>query len=134
MSTRACIKIKEKVCLNCHDKELTDCVIILYHHHDGYPSGVGTDLKEYIRDVVSKWACGWEAEMIATDLVRGAIKDSEGNPDMGYEVAICEHGDCEYGYEIDCDARTLTCYDLPHGVPKQWRKSWAVEIPDRKAA
>ena len=129
MSTRACIKIKEKVQLDIKSKKLTDCVITLYHHHDGYPSGVGTDLKEYIRDVVSKWACGWDAEYIATDLVRGVIKNDDGTPDMGYKAAICEHGDCEYGYEIDCDKQTLTCYELDYGV-KPWKRK--VEIPDRE--
>jgi hypothetical protein len=47
--------------------------------------------------------------------VRGAIKDDEGDTDMGYEVAICEHADCEYGYLIDCDKQTLTCYELDYG-------------------
>jgi hypothetical protein len=58
--------------------------------------------------------------------VRGAIKDDEGYNDMGYEVAICEHADCEYGYLIDCDKQTLTCYDLDYGV-KPWKR--IVEIP-----
>lgn len=128
MSTRACIKIKEKVRLNLDSKRLTNCVITLYHHSDGYPDGVGSDLKKYINDVVSQWQCGWNSETIATELVRGCIKDSDGNPDMGYEVAICEHGDCEYGYEIDCDKQTLTCYELDHGV-KPWQEDAIVEIP-----
>ena len=129
MSTRACIKIKEKVCINYDDKHLTECVITLYHHSDGYPEGVGADLKEYINDVVSKWACGWSPEDIATDLVRGVIKKGDGTPDLGYEVAICEHGDCEYGYEIDCAAKTLKCYELDSGV-KPWKH--LVEIPDKE--
>ncbi len=126
MSTRACIKIKASIRLNDDDKKLTECVITLYHHSDGYPEGVGKDLKKYLDEVVSGWA-DWYSENIATDLVRGAIKDCEGEPDMGYKVAICEHGDCEYGYVIDCDAQTLTCYKLGWGV-KPWKE--VVPIPD----
>jgi len=129
MSTRACIRIKKKIRMNYNDQHLTDCAIMLYHHHDGYPEGVGSDLKEYISDVVSKWACGWNPEMIATDLVRGVIKDDDGNPDLGYEPAICQHGDCEYGYEIDCDKQTLQCFKF--GEDKEWRVSGIVPIPDR---
>jgi hypothetical protein len=120
MSTRACIKIKERI--NHADHE-----IILYHHCDGYPSGVGSDLKKYLTETVSKWGCGWHPELIATELVRGCIKDSEGDTDMGYKVAICEHPDCEYGYVIDCDKQTLTCYDLDYGI-KPWKR--VVEIPE----
>lgn len=132
MSTRACIKIKEKACLNDLKEELTDCVITLYHHHDGYPEGVGSDLKQYIEETVSKWACGWDSEIIATELVRGVIKDSDGEPDMGYQVAICEHADCEYGYEIDCDKQTLKCYELIPARVCPWRESWEVPIPDKQ--
>jgi hypothetical protein len=77
MSTRACIKIKERIKLNDNDKRAKECIITLYHHWDGYPSGVGRDLKKYLNEVVSKWACGWIAEYIATKLVRGCIKDSD---------------------------------------------------------
>ena len=121
MSTRACIKIKASIRLNDDDKKLTECVITLYHHCDGYPDGVGKDLKKYLRDVVSKWRW-WMPEDIATNLVRGEL-----DGDTGYEVAICEHSDCEYGYLIDCDNETLTCYELPWGV-KPWKK--VVPIPD----
>lgn len=121
MSTRACIKIKASIRLNDDDKKLTECVITLYHHCDGYPEGVGKDLKKYLRDVVSKWNW-WMPEDIATNLVRGEL-----DGDTGYEVAICEHSDCQYGYVIDCDAQTLTCYKLGWGV-KPWKN--VVPIPD----
>ena len=39
MSTRAHIRIKDG-----------DEQIMLYHHHDGYPDGVGRDLKEFLAD------------------------------------------------------------------------------------
>ena len=134
MSTRACIKVKARMFLT--DKDLmnqrrTPCEIILYHHHDGYPSGVGSDLKKYLADNASN--CGWwNPESIATDLVRGAIVDSEGLPDFGYKCAIAQHGDCDYGYLIDCDAKTLKCYRLGYEV-MDWKEENLVEIPDKAA-
>ena len=131
MSTRACIKVKQRVYLTDADmekKKLTEREIVLYHHSDGYPSGVGSDLKKYIDEVVSKRQYGWHAEEIATELVRGAIKDDDGESDMGYECAICQHGDCQYGYEIDCDAKTLKCYELDWDE-LEWKEENVVEIP-----
>ena len=125
--------MKQRVYLTDADmekKKLSQCEIVLYHHHDGYPSGVGADLKEYLNEVVSKWQCGWNAEMIATDLVRGVIKDSEGEPDLDYQCAIAQHGDCEYGYVIDCDAETLKCYSLGWDMT-EWKDEDLVEIPDK---
>lgn len=127
MSTRACIKIKAGLFVHDEDTTPTECIITLYHHMDGYPGGVGSDLKDYLE---TQWnVCPqWNAERIATDLVRGAIKDDDGNADMGYEVAICEHGDCEYGYIIDCETKTLKCYELDAGV-QPWKR--VVTIPDK---
>lgn len=127
MSTRACIKIKEGLYVHYEDTTPTECIITLYHHSDGYPDGVGSDLKNYLE---TQWKdCPqWDAERIATELVRGAIKDDDGNADTGYEVATCEHGDCEYGYIIDVKAKTLKCYKLDSGV-KPWKN--LVEIPDK---
>lgn len=142
MSTRACIKIKSRVFMTNEDYErgkATECVITLYHHSDGYPSGVGSDLKQFLatrndgeqygsKDVI------WDAESIATDLVRGAIchkhwKTNDTYRDMGYVPAICQHGDCAYGYLIDCDNLTLTCYELGMDV-FDWNEKNIVEIPD----
>lgn len=139
MSTRATIRIKERVYLTDADIEqnkLTEREILLYHHSDGYPSGVGTDLKEFLKDRRDFADGRWNAERIATDLVRGAIKhkaydSDEEKPDMGYECAIAPHGDSAYGYAIDCDENTLTCYDLDWDQ-MDWADATTVEIPDRQ--
>ena len=62
MSTRCNIIIKDR-----RDK------IILYHHHDGYPSGVGSDLKKYLatfQDWQIRQHGRWK---IANDLVKNKL-------------------------------------------------------------
>lgn len=146
MSTRAMIRIKESVYLTSKDideRKLTERMIEIYHHSDGYPSGIGADLIEYLRNhndsVWKDREVTWDAESIALDLIRGNILTSsvsdkaEGvHRDMGYVPALCHHGDAEYGYLIDCDKRTLTAYEVDydrHG--EEWRKRDIVDIPDK---
>lgn len=95
MSTRCNIIIKDY-----HDR------IILYHHHDGYPSGVGSDLKKYLatfQDWQIRQHGRWE---IANDLV----KNKAGLDDDKYEVSMGLHSDIDYCYVINCSAGTLRCY------------------------
>lgn len=111
MSTRATILIKEK-----DEKD-----IWVYHHCDGYPDGVGTDLKHYLNTL----KYNWYAEDIANALIKGsAVED-----DNGYQLTSCQHGDEEYAYLIDCDNKTLTCYEM--GWDQfEWNEKDIVEIPD----
>jgi hypothetical protein len=94
MSTRCHIRIKE-------DEEQ----YLLYHHHDGYPGGVGVELKKFLAEIEGDWF----ANEIANELVKGGIKQKM-CPDMGYEITSCVHGDEQYVYVIDCVAQTLKCY------------------------
>ena len=89
MSTRATIRLKEK-----------DNVVNLYHHHDGYPKGVGADLKGRLNNDKKYW----DMYSFATLL----IKD---NADE-YELTSGQHGDEAYAYLIDFDAKTITCYKI----------------------
>lgn len=73
----------------------------LYHHHDGYPEGVGKNLKNYLNNL--KWT--WYPDDIVNDLVKGHI-------DEGYEITSCMHGDEEYLYLIDCDVPQLVGYEI----------------------
>lgn len=136
MSTRATIRIKKRVYMTDADMKqdkLTEREILLYHHHDGYPEGVGSALKKFLKDRNDYTDGGWNAEAIATDLVRGACKvvdcyTKEEKPDMEYQCAIAPHGDSAYGYVIDCDEKTLTCYDLDWDQ-MDWTDAEVVEIP-----
>lgn len=111
MSTRATILIKEK-----DQKD-----IWIYHHHDGYPSGIGSDLKNYLK--TQKY--GWIAYEIANDL----IKDRADLKDDGYELTEAQHGDEAYAYLIDCDEQTIKCYSIKWNQ-FEWKPEDEVEIPD----
>lgn len=95
MSTRCNIIIKDY-----HDR------VILYHHHDGYPSGVGSDLKKYLatfQDWQIRQHGRWK---IANDLV----KNKAGLDDDEYEISPRLHSDIDYCYVINCVSGTLLCY------------------------
>ena len=106
MSTRANIRITDG-----------EDQILLYHHCDGYPEGVGAELKEFLKD--KRY---WDAERIASGLA--TMKDRWNQ--YPYECAICLHGDEEYVYVIDCDQKTLTCYK--HGWDESYEQCC---IPER---
>ena len=109
MSTRATILIREG-----NDE------IRIYHHCDGYPSGVGKDLKNYLNKNPNRF---WDAYGIANGLIKGdCVKDDE------YELTSCQHGDEEYAYLIDCKDKSITCYKV--GWDEfNWDKDNIVEIP-----
>ena len=83
----------------------------LYHHHDGYPEGVGADLKRRMAGT------SFRADGFANLLV----KDQEDE----YEIAASLSNDIEYLYTVDLDYNTqrLRCYKvdfkdlLPDGRP-----------------
>lgn len=89
MSTRCNILVKEK-----GRKD-----IILYHHHDGYPQGVGADLVKRFTELFSK-----ENYIFAIVLANKLVKDSEDE----YEITNCIHGDIEYLYTIDCSKKEIS--------------------------
>lgn len=70
--------------------------IILYHHHDGYPEGVGADLVERLKDHFT----GLRVEDIANKLVKDL--------DDEYEITTCIHGDIEYLYIINEKTKNLS--------------------------
>ena len=94
MSTRCNIKIIDK-----------DCEVILYHHHDGYPAGVGEDLFNKFNDKLKDKNCRLWAEDVANSL----IKDPD---DDEYEWTSDILGDIEYLYEIDLIKRELRCFPV----------------------
>lgn len=100
MSTRAHIRINDG-----------DNVLYLYHHCDGYPEGVGEELKEMLGSLRN---VTWTA-----DYVHRSISST----DDSYEDAPeGQHGDEEYAYLIDCGARTLKCYKVGWDEDYPWKE------------
>lgn len=74
----------------------------IYHHYDGDPEGIGRDLKAYLKE------CSyWFPADIANDLVKGRVAN-----DDGYKITMCQHGDEDYAYLIDCNEKILKCYKI----------------------
>ncbi len=98
MSTRCCVKVVQKF------GDITkECM--LYHHHDGYPEGVGRDLKDRFKPEVQAFSrYTWDIDEIANKL----IKDQ----DDEYEYTAYNHTDIEYLYTIDCNAKTIKCNEV----------------------
>lgn len=89
MSTRAAIVIKDAKNKN-----------NLYRHSDGYPEGLGEEIKEFLDEY--KEAESISADALAMDMHREEIASP----------TYCIHSDEEYLYIIDCEKRKLTCYDV----------------------
>lgn len=83
--------------------------IYLYHHHDGYPEGVGAELREYMEKNHPRW---WCSLYIANGLVKQNGQDCFAKNDVEYEVTSGLHGDIEYCYVINCRAKTLRCFEI----------------------
>ncbi|MBQ9723972.1 MAG: hypothetical protein IJV56_01330 [Neisseriaceae bacterium] len=79
MSTKASIQLK-------HHED----IIHLYRHSGGYPEYCGVELAQFLTSYEDYWDC----ERMATELVRLEQQD--------FEVAKCEHADCDFKYVIDC--------------------------------
>lgn len=106
MSTRCNIIVKDQF----NDR------IYLYHHFDGYPEGVGADLKKFF-DQYQKWQIQQHGVFLANKLV----KNTAGLDDEGYEITTGLHGDIEYLYVINCKAGTLRCYEVPFYLDREDR-------------
>lgn len=111
MSTRAHIRINDG-----------DNVLYLYHHCDGYPEGVGEELKEMLGSLGN---VTWTA-----DYVHRSISST----DNSYEDAPeGQHGDEKYAYLIDCGTRTLKCYKVGWDEDYPWKEHRVVfkeKFPD----
>lgn len=76
--------------------------IRLYHHHDGYPEGVGFDLMNRFYDKMQDWR-NFEFDSVVNQLVKDANDE--------YEVTQYNHTDREYEYEINIPNKTIKCFE-----------------------
>ena len=80
--------------------------IVLYHHHDGYPEGVGVQLKKVLAGYKD-----WQIQQYGdTSIPNKLVKNTAGLNDNEWEITSGVHGDIDYLYVLNCKARTLRCY------------------------
>lgn len=99
MSTRCGIIIKDYTIYN---GKKYNFKLTLYHHHDGYPGGVGKYLMEKIYPMLVR-SNNLDCDIIANKLIKDA-KDTE------YEITVYRHTDIEYRYIIDIPMKKIFCY------------------------
>lgn len=122
MSTRANIIIREN---------MSDTEVVLYSHFDGYPNGVGLDLK----NTISKF-CSFEKWHINPANLTAAIMTSNTfNYKCEYDTYNTPiHGDIEYLYIIEIGLRNqdvkLSCYKAPEIGSDMWKKNEYWNEPD----
>ena len=107
MSTRANVVIKKS------NKNGKVSYAQLYHHHDGYCSGLGNDLSEYMAEIEAM--SDEEKKNILKTPVSLAkwFAADERNDEFEYEgTNVYLHGDIEYLYVIDLTTETITCYSI----------------------
>ena len=73
--------------------------VLLYHHWDGYPEGVGFDLIRRQKKLKS-----WDGNILINKLVKDTTDE--------YEIAYLIHTDLDYWYEINCDRHTIRCWKV----------------------
>lgn len=117
MSTRCCIEVVQTFG-NGEGDNRKSCM--LYHHHDGYPEGVGMDLKRRFIPDDTKYS--WDIDTIVNSLIKD--KDDE------YEFTAFKHGDIEYLYVINCNEQTIKCFKWEWGIwPNPGKLGEEVPIP-----
>ena len=122
MSTRANIVIKNE---SNDGKSLTSVKYVqVYHHFDGYPTGVG----EEIRELLYKHFVEEQSKDMSVDsLYKMFIETNTDEMYPGYCLDIATndiwdvrlHGDIEYLYVIDIDEESVFCYHLNIGWSRE---------------
>lgn len=91
MSTRSQIKVIK------NDKE-----VMLYHHYDGYPEGVGFCLLK----VLDKYKSQKSEYVNVNPLVSDMVKQGS------FEITFGNHLDIEYYYELNFDEEKVICREV----------------------
>lgn len=91
--------------------------IMFYHHCDGYPDGVGIDLAERMERVMeNKWH---DADDFLDDLVKDA--------DYNFSTVCGLHGDIDYLYKVDYNAKTIICHPV-RGFDENQKIGEAIDV------
>ena len=85
----------------------------LYHHHDGYCSGVGKHLSEYMGEIGVMPDEEFKKVMKNPVSLAKWLSHSDRDDEYEYEgTNVNLHGDIEYLYVIDLTNKTITCYSI----------------------
>lgn len=82
---------------------------ILYHHHDGYPEGVGVQLRKVLD---AKDGARYNRRTMGHYIVNDLLKNKCDLNDPEWEITHALHSDIEYLYVVNCRTRTLRCYKV----------------------
>lgn len=102
--------------------------LMLYHHCDGYPEGVGYCLSK-LMDRFEDTKGFWSADDIVNDMIK------KGN----FEITLGNHSDIEYLYEMDFLAREVRCYavnnwnstmEIEERIPLKYNKDKDVNVDE----
>ena len=118
MSTRCDILIKD---YGIYEGRSWKVQTKLYHHHDGYPEGVG---KFLIEEVLPKLQNS--NNISCDDISNFLIKHKEDNE---FECTAYNHCDIEYRYVIDIPKKEIQCLE---GHYTDWSSPKTRFITDRK--
>lgn len=93
MATRCNVRIYQSEDSNTPD-------FILYHHNDGYPTGVGACVEDFIKN-------RFKYVLYSDYLANALLKWDE---DTEYQIAHVMAGDINYYYDVFCEERLIRCY------------------------
>ena len=122
MSTRANIVFLDTFCKENYQYISKNANVILYNHSDGYPEGLGADLKEFFKlepalnnlhdaEYLSAWCLKY-----IMDNGYDVSKSSDWNDYDGKGFGICEtiHTDIDYLYVYYSDIKELRTYEYDY--------------------
>lgn len=102
--------------------------LMLYHHCDGYPEGVGYCLLK-LMDRFEDTKGFWSADDIVNDMIKKGY----------FEITFGNHSDIEYLYEMDFLAREVRCYavnnwnstmEIEERIPLKYNKDKDVNVDE----
>lgn len=76
--------------------KMTTREVVLYHHHDGYPTGVGLGLMDFIKTLREEKEKYPKSTPDCDGELRKLIES-----DSDYEITFWNHSDIEYYYTVD---------------------------------
>ncbi len=94
---------------------------IVYRHCDGYPEGLGRDLRRFVDDLPAQ--SHYDPTFVAARFVRSQARLSEGG-NVG--IVLEDPDDIEYRYLVHCDGSEKPVVEVQSCRERQWEYSMSV--------